>query len=226
MEPDPIRGDGPTGLTKAQDLTMEAPTVYGPAPRNHALHLGIGLVAGLIPALGLVWLVGSRSGIAPWALPAPASLGQGDMLALLLAALCLAGGILGGLWRTPTAIIAVCSVGVTTRLLGSQPRTSVLVHYSALRAVEVMPMQGGEQALTIRARAGAGREWFQIRCREATGVDALEIARQIAARARAAGVTVRGPEMRGMLGAESIWSFDPPADAQAEQQDRTAETCR
>lgn len=172
------------------------PAVYGPAARHGPLsRLFVLLLAGY-----LVWLAGTGMGRTP-----PGGLGRGGALLLLLAALALSAGVFASRLRGSTAIIEVSDAGVTTRMVGDRPMPAVFVPHAALREIEVAPIRGGERVLTIRAQPDAARTWFQVRSRDATGTDGLEIARQIARRAREAGQEVQGMDARGVLGAVSVW---------------------
>lgn len=200
--PSTLARSGPQGAQRPGE-----PVVFGPARRNRALHIALCILVGLIAASALVWLVGTRSGTVPWSMPCPGALDKGESLALLLATLCLVASILCARWQAPCAIITVGDDGVEIRLHRYGQHTATFVPHVLLQTIDLVPIQGGEKVLTIRALPGAQRRWCQIRCREATGADALDIVREIVSRARAAGVAVSGPAMRGMLGLESVWTF-------------------
>jgi hypothetical protein len=186
------------------------PAVYGPAARYGPLSRLFVLLVAVALAGYLVWLAGTGMGRTGRAMPPTGGLGRGGALALLLAALALLAGVFASRAPVSAAIIEVSDEGVTTRMIGARPMPAVFVPHADLRAVEVVPMRGGERMVTIRARPGAARTWFQVRSRDMTGTDGLEIARQIARRARDGGLTVQGPEARGFLGADSVWIFGPP----------------
>ena len=181
------------------------PAVYGPAARPGAAARLVVLLVAVALAGYLAWLAGTGMGRTGWAMPPPGGLGRGGALLLLLAALALSAGVFASRVRASTAIIEVSDAGVTTRMVGDRPMPAVFVPHAALREIEVAPIRGGERVLTIRAQPDAARTWFQVRSRDATGTDGLEIARQIAGRAREAGQEVQGPEARGVLGAVSVW---------------------
>lgn len=185
------------------------PAVYGPAARPGAAARLVLLLVAMALAGYLAWLAGTGMGRTGWAMPPPGGLGRGGALLLLLAALALLAGVFASRARGSAAIIEVSDEGVTTRMVGARPMPAVFVPHAALREIEVAPIRG-ERVLTIRARPYAARTWFQVRSRDATGTDGLEIARQIARRARDAGQEVQGPEARGMLGAVSVWRIGPP----------------
>ena len=187
-----------------------APAIYGPARTGPVQRILIAL-AGMAVAGGLIWFAGTDLGLRDFALPAPGGLGKGQMILLLLAGVVVIGTLIGLRAPYTTAVIEVDDAGVTTRLLGARGMPPAFVPHALLDRVEIMPLRSDDR-LTITAHPGAERRWFQIRCGAMTGAQASEIAREIARRARAAGVSVTGPEPGRVLAFESIWSFEGGGD--------------
>ena len=182
--------------------------IFGPARTGPVERIILALAAMGLAAL-LIWFAGTDMGLSDFALPVPGPLGKGQMILLLMAALVVIGALIGLRAPFTTAVIEVCDAGVTTRLLGRGAIPPAFVPHALLERVEVVAMRGGEHGLTITARTGAERRWFQIRSASATGTPGPEIAREIARRAKAAGVRVAGPEPGRALAFESIWTFSP-----------------
>lgn len=182
-----------------------APAVFGPARTGPVQRIILGL-AGLGLAALLIRFAGTDMGLRDFALPVPATLSKGQMILLLVAGLVVIGTLIGLRAPFTTAVIEVDDAGVTTRLLGAGARPPSFVPYGLLDRVEVMALRSDDR-LTITARAGADRRWFQIRSGAMTGAKGPEIAREIARHAKAAGVTVTGPEPGRALAFESVWTF-------------------
>lgn len=193
-------------MTKARP-----PTVFGPARTGPVQRVIVGL-AGASLAGFLIWLAGTDMGLRDFDLPGPSPLDKGQKILLLLAALVLVAAGIGMRAPFTTAVIQVSDTGITTRQLGRQRRDPAFVRFALLDRIEVTPMRGGEHGLTITAREGADRRWFKIRSHDMTGAQGPEIAREIARRAKASGVTVHGPEPGRALAFESIWRFAPPGE--------------
>ncbi len=182
------------------------PSVFGPGATHPGVRVMLRLV-GLMAGGGCVWAavtdLGLRRDLSDVALT------RGDGLLILLAA-----GIVLLFWafsRMPwtQAVLTIDDHGVTTELRGATVRPPATVPFHLLDRVEVTPLRSSH-TLTIAARDGAPRRWFEVRdCTMQVGANAPLIAREIARRARAAGVNVEGPEGRGPLMSQSIWRFAP-----------------
>jgi hypothetical protein len=169
-------------------------------------------LAGMALAALLIWCAGTDLGLRDFVLPLPGTMGKGQAILLLMAALVVIGTLIGLRAPFATAVIELDDTGLTTRFLGAGATQPAFVPYGLLDRVEVMPLRS-DHRLTITARAPAERRWFQIRCAAMTGEPAPEIAREIARRAKAAGVVVTGPEPGRAMAFESIWTFSPaPGD--------------
>ncbi len=185
--------------------------VFGPA-RSGPLQRAVVLLMGAAVAGYIAWLVGTDLGQTGWAWPGIGGLSQGEKLLILIAAIAVLAAVVGSRAPFTTAIVEVSDTGVTTQMFGAAARPAAFVPFALLERVEVTPMRS-DDGLTITARAGAGRRWFQIPCTTRTGARAGVIAREIACRARAAGVEVTGPESGRALAFEGIWTFSAPQDS-------------
>jgi hypothetical protein len=187
------------------------PRIFGPA-RSGPLQRAVMLLTGSAFAGYMAWLVGTNLGQTGWAWPGIGGLSQGEKLLILIAAIAVVGAVAGSRAPFTSAIVEVSDTGVTTQMLGAAARPAAFVPFALLERVEVTPTRS-DDILTITARAGAGRRWFQIPCTTRTGARAGEIAREIVRYARAAGVEVTGPEPGRVLAFESIWTFPAPQDS-------------
>jgi hypothetical protein len=189
-----------------QGAAPAQPSVYGPGATHPGVRMMLRLV-GLGAGGGCVWAAVTDFGLRMDL--SGVTLARGDGLLILLAA-----GIVLLFWSFSLmpwtqAVLTIDDHGVTTELRGAATRPPATVPFHLLDRVEVTPL-GTSHTLTIAARDGAPRRWFEVRdCTLQVGTNAPLIAREIARRARAAGVIVQGPEGRGPLMSHAIWRFAP-----------------
>ena len=187
------------------------PRVFGPGRARPIDRVLIWLGGGAV-AIWVLWTARIGEGYDIW--PGFAELSRWDVaLYAVLAMILGVSGCFAATYPPQKIIVRVDDHGLTLRSLRPYDRARTFMPFALLDTVTVSRIpKSTDLSVQIEMRRGARWRSCAFAARSATRGRGLVIAREIAARAAAAGMTVTPPKGPGWTRGKMLWRFEARAD--------------